>query len=113
LWVVIIRRDPGHGYRDFLLEPDRWLEQILREHARRGRFKARPELGKGVGYLIVWLEDMVELKTIELLLQLLNLLPVCSHARVVTVQLSHDLIDNKLIVSMDIKPLNPKFGSDA
>jgi hypothetical protein len=42
-------------------------------------------LGEGVGCLIVLLEDMVELETIKLLLQLPNLLPVCHHAGVVTV----------------------------
>jgi hypothetical protein len=64
-------------------------------------------LGEGVGCLIVLPEDMVELETIELLLQLPNLLPVCHHAGVVTVWLSHDLVDDELRVIMDVKLLNP------
>jgi hypothetical protein len=56
---------------------------------------------------------MVELEAIKFLLQLPNLLPVCGHAGVRIVRLSHDLIDDKLRVSVDVKPLNPKFGSDA
>jgi hypothetical protein len=56
---------------------------------------------------------MVELKTVEFSLQLSYLLPVRSQARVTTVRLPHDLIDDELRVSVDIKPLNPKLGSDA
>jgi hypothetical protein len=57
-------------------------------------------------------EDMVELETIEFLLQPPYLLPVCHHMGVVIARLSNYLIDNKLRVSMDVKPLNPKFGGD-
>jgi hypothetical protein len=56
---------------------------------------------------------MVELKTIELLLQLPNLLPICCHAGVVTVWLSHDLVHDELRVIADIKPLNPNLSGDA
>jgi hypothetical protein len=51
LWVVFTRGDLGHGYQDFLLKPDGQLEQIVRKHAQRGRFMARPESGMGVSYL--------------------------------------------------------------
>jgi hypothetical protein len=56
---------------------------------------------------------MVEFKTIEFLLQLPNLLPVCSHAGFATVRLSHDLIDDMVRVSVDVKSLNPEFSDDA
>jgi hypothetical protein len=56
---------------------------------------------------------MVEFETTEFLLQLPNVLPVCSHAGVATVQLSHDLIDDEFRVSMDVKPLDSKFSGDA
>jgi hypothetical protein len=68
--------DLRNGYQDFLLEPDGRLEEILCQHAQRGRFDARPELNKGVSCLVVSPEDMVELEAIEFLLQLPNLLPV-------------------------------------
>jgi hypothetical protein len=112
LWVVFAWGDLGRGYKDLLLEPDWWLEQVLRGHDRRGWFMAQPELGKAINCLIVSLKDMVELETVELFLQLPNLLPVCSHVGVTTIRLSHNLIDNELSVSMDIKPLNPKFSGD-
>jgi hypothetical protein len=98
---------------DIFLEPDGRIEQILREHTRRGRFTARLELGEGVGRLVVLSKNMLELKAIDLLLQLSNLLPVCSHTGVAIVQLSRNLIDDELRVSADVKPLNPKFGGDA
>jgi hypothetical protein len=56
---------------------------------------------------------MVELKAIEFLLQLSYLLPVCSLVGVAIVRLSHDLIDDELRVSADVKPQNPKFGGNA
>jgi hypothetical protein len=55
------------------------------EHTQRGWFTARPELVKGIGYLVVSPEDMVELKVVKFLLQLPNLLSVCSHVGVVIV----------------------------
>jgi hypothetical protein len=72
----------------------------------------RPKPGEGVGYLIVSPEDMVEFETIVFLLQLPNLLLICSHVGVMIVRLSHDLIDDELRVSVDVKPLNPKFSGD-
>jgi hypothetical protein len=45
--------------------------------------------------------------------QVSYLLPVCGHAGVMAVRLSHDLIDDELRVSTDRKPLNPKLGGDA
>jgi hypothetical protein len=65
----------------------------MREHARRGQFVARPETGEGIGNLIVSSDDTMELETIELVLQLPNLLLVCHHEGVVAVRLSHDLVD--------------------
>jgi hypothetical protein len=83
------------------------------EHTQRGWFTARPELVEGIGYLVVSPEDMVELKVVKFLLQLPNLLSVCSHAGVMIVWLSHDLIDDELRVFADVKPMNPKFSGDA
>jgi hypothetical protein len=38
---------------------------------------------------------------------------VCRHAGVMTVRLPHYLIDDEIRVSMDVEPLNPKFGGNA
>jgi hypothetical protein len=56
---------------------------------------------------------MVELKTFKFLLQHLYLLPICCFSGVVTARLPHYLIDDGLRISVDVKPVNPKFGSDA
>jgi hypothetical protein len=74
---------------------------------------ARPKPGEGVGHLIFLSEDMVELKAVKFLLQFPNFLLVCVHARVMTVQLSHNLIDDELRFFADVKPPNPKFSDDA
>jgi hypothetical protein len=73
---------------------------------------ARPKLGEGAGHLIFLSEDMVELEAVEFLLQLPNLLLVCVHARVMAVQLSHNLVDDELRFFTDVKPPNPKFSDD-
>jgi hypothetical protein len=54
----------------------------------------------------------VELIAVKFLLQLLNPLLVCIHPGVTTVRLSHDLVDDELRVSVDVKPLNTKFSGD-
>jgi hypothetical protein len=77
------------------------------------RFVARLEPSLGVSCLIVPPKDMVELETIEFLFRAPYLLSVCRHARVATTRLSHHMIDDELRVTMDVKPLNPKFGGDA
>jgi hypothetical protein len=100
-------------YQDILLEPKRGLEQILCEHTRRGWFTTQPEPSEGIGCLIVSSEDMMKLKIIEFSLQPPYLLPVCHHAGVTIVRLSHYLINDELRVSTDVKPLNPKFGREA
>jgi hypothetical protein len=62
-----------------------------------GGFKAGPDLGEGVGCLIVSPEDMMKLEAIELLLQLPDLLSVCRHMGVTSVRLPHDLVDDELV----------------
>jgi hypothetical protein len=69
-------------------------------------------LGEGVSHLIVMLEDMVKCKTVELLLKLPYLLVVCRHARVMTIRLPHNLVDNELKVTADVEPLDPELNSD-
>jgi hypothetical protein len=56
---------------------------------------------------------MVELETIKYLLQPPYVLLVCRHAGFATTRLSHYLVDDKLRVSVDVKPWNPKFGGYA
>jgi hypothetical protein len=56
---------------------------------------------------------MMMLETIELLLELSDLLSVCHHEVVAAVQLPHDLVDNKLRVATDVKRLEHELDSDA
>jgi hypothetical protein len=56
---------------------------------------------------------MMELKIVKLFLQPPNLLSICHHERVMAVRLSHDLVDDELRVTVDVKPLNPEFSGDA
>jgi hypothetical protein len=77
-----------------------------------GQFATWPELGQGVDCLIVSPEDMMKLETIELLLQLPNLLSVCHNVGVTAVRLPHDFVYNELRVTTNVKPLNPELSGD-
>jgi hypothetical protein len=103
-------------YQDILFETDRELEQIMREHTWRGWFTAQPEPSEGIGCLVVSSGDMMKLETIEFFLQPPYLLPVCCHAGVTIVRLSHYLIDDELRVFTDVKlkvHLDPLVGFSA
>jgi hypothetical protein len=69
------------------------------------------DLTRARALVIVLAEDMVELEAVEFLLQLSYLLPVCSHAGVMIVRLSHDITDDELRVSTDVKPLTSALYS--
>jgi hypothetical protein len=56
---------------------------------------------------------VVKFETIELLLKLSILLTVCLNAGVVAVRFPHDLVDDKLKVTADVKPLDPELDGDA
>jgi hypothetical protein len=79
----------------------------------RGRFVARPKSGEGVGCFIVLSEDMMKFETIKLHRKIFYILIVCCHAGVMAVQLPHDLVDDELRVTVDVKLLDPELGSDA
>jgi hypothetical protein len=55
----------------------------------------------------------MKLKTIKLVLQFANLLSVCCHAGVVAIRLPHDLVDNELRATADVKMLNHELSSNA
>jgi hypothetical protein len=55
----------------------------------------------------------MELEIVELFLQPPNLMSICRHARVAIVWLSHDLVDDELRVTTNVKPLNPKLDGNA
>jgi hypothetical protein len=48
----------------------------------------------------------MKLQTIKLLLQLPDLLSIFHHVGVVAVRLPHDLVDDKLRIITNVKPLN-------
>jgi hypothetical protein len=42
-----------------------------------------------------------------------NLLSICYHEGVTTVQFSHDMAAEELRVTVDVKPLDPELGGNA
>jgi hypothetical protein len=75
-------------------------------------FVTRPESAEGIIHLIVTSGDMMKLKAVELLLELSYLLAVFHHAGVMAIRLPHDLVDNELRVTADVKPLDLELGSN-
>ena len=56
---------------------------------------------------------MIELETIELVLQLVDFLAICSHLGVVAAQLLHDLVDDQLGVAPDVEASDTQLDGDA
>jgi hypothetical protein len=67
---------------------------------------------RGGGCLVISPKDVMKFKTIELFLELSDFLLVCRHPRVTVVLLPHDLVDNNLRVTADVKPLDIELGGD-
>ena len=57
--------------------------------------------------------DLIELETIELVHQLVDFSAICSHLSTVAAQLLHDLVDDQLGVTLDVKPLDTQLDGDA
>ena len=57
--------------------------------------------------------DVIELETIELVLQLADFLAICYHLSVVVAQLLYDLVDDQLGVTPEIKPSDTQLNGDA
>jgi hypothetical protein len=92
---------------------DGWLDEVMYEHARRGLSTSRPESIEGVDRLIAMSEDVMKFKVIEFLLELSYLLAVCHHEGVMAIRLPHDLVDDELKVTTNVKPLDPELIGDA
>jgi hypothetical protein len=57
-------------------------------------------------------EDVMKFKTVEFLLEISYLVVVCYHTGVMAVWLPYDLVDDKLKVTADVKPLDPELRGD-
>jgi hypothetical protein len=56
--------------------------------------------------------DMVELEAVEPVLQLADLLAICGHLGTVTAGFFHDLIDDQLQDTLDLKPSDAQLDGD-
>jgi hypothetical protein len=56
---------------------------------------------------------VVELEAVKLVLQLADFFAVHSHLGVVVALLLHNLVDDKLRVTPDVKPLDPQLNGNA
>ena len=57
-------------------------------------------------------QDVIELETIELVLQLVDFSAICYHIGIVAAQLLHDLVDDQLGVTPDVKLSNTQLNGD-
>ena len=58
-------------------------------------------------------QDVIELETIELVLQLVDLSAIRNHLRVVAARLIHDLVNDQLVVASDVEALDTQLDGDA
>jgi hypothetical protein len=63
----------------------------------------RPKSGEGISHH----------ETVKLLFKLSYLLLVYRHAGVMAIRLPHDLVDDELRVTTEVKPLDPELDGDA
>ena len=56
---------------------------------------------------------MIELEAVELVLQPVNFLIVCSHLGFVAVRLLHDLVDDQLGISSNVEALDAQLDGNA
>ena len=57
--------------------------------------------------------DVIELETVELVLQLVDFSAICSHLGIVVARLLHDLVDDQLGVAPDVEASNAQLYGDA
>ena len=86
---------------------------IIDEDAYRHQLSARRCLRQRVGHLVETPWNVVELKAVKLVLQLVDFLVVCSHLGAVAARLLHDLVDDQLGVTPDVEAPDTKLEGDA
>jgi hypothetical protein len=77
------------------------------EDIRGNRCSPRGYLSQLVRSLVVPSSDVVELESVELVLQAPNLVAVGLHLPVAAVGVLHDLVDDKLRVATSVEAPNP------
>ena len=86
---------------------------VAGEDARWHGLSAGCRLRKRVGHLVEAPWDVIEFEAIEFILQSSNFLAICSHLGVMTAQLLHDLVDDQLRVTPDVKASDAQLDGDA
>ena len=56
--------------------------------------------------------DVIELKTVELVLQLADFSAICSHLAIMAARFLHDLVDDQLGVAPDIEASDTQLDGD-
>ena len=86
---------------------------IIGEDGCRHRLLAGHRFCERVGHLVETPWNVVELEAVELVLQLVDFSAICSHLGVVAARLLHDLVDDQLGVTLDIKASDTQLNGDA
>ena len=74
---------------------------------------ARGRLRKRIGRLVEAPWDVIEFEAIKFILQSSDFLAVHSHLGVVVARLLHDLVDDQLGVTPDVKALDAQLDGDS
>ena len=86
---------------------------VAGEDTRWHRLSTERCFCKRVGRLIEAPWDVIEFEAVEFVLQPLDLLAVRSHLGVVAARLLHDLVDDQLGVTLDVKASDAQLDGDS
>ena len=86
---------------------------IAGESAHWYRLSVGRHFCQRIGRLVETAWNVVELKAVELILQLAEFLAICFHLGIVAAQFLHDLADDQLGVASDVEASDAQLDGDA
>ena len=107
-----LRRGPVLGLFHLLIA-DQGLVLITGEDIHQHWLSAGRHFCQRVGRLIEMPRDVIELETVELVLQLVDFSTIRSHPGIVVASFLHDLVDDQLGVAPDVKLSDTQLDGDA
>ena len=86
--------------------------EIVDEDPAQGQILPGGQFCEKIGGIVVLSGDVMQLDSLEFVLELAHLLVVCCHEGAFAGGLLHDLIDNKLRVATNVESCSTKFDGD-
>jgi hypothetical protein len=95
------------------LEVDGWFRDVPRKDVRGNDDSPRCDLGEFVHLLVAPARNVIELDSVELVLEGSHGVEVGLHLVVVTTRILHDLVNHELRVPPDVEAFDACFDGDS